>query len=489
MNLEGDRLRRTSWWCAILAIAAAGGRAAPAQEVDEPIVASLVRTWDASGVTVVDGLANVPLSIMRAATADTYRLDLTVLDDTGTALFREGWNRELSEAAAAASGPGVSIQESFRFAVRPGSYVLELRAFAPETRDVAASGRVEFEGFAEAPLVSDLILGSSVGAVGEADRASWSIVRGSVGIASAALPTVLSSQPEIYYFLELYPPADAGPWQAAVTADVVRSNGSRVVSTPRSGLEVSGVTPYTGRLPLAGLPAGEYRLVMRVENVETGQSVETSSAFRVREVVDATMSSRSALSTYFEGLSDSELEATFGGVGVIVSEAERLSFEALPADAKRRYLTDFFGRRDPSPLTSGNEFLDEYVERIGVIRQRYEEKVGVGSYGPWDTARGRIYLKYGEPQDKIAEYFPADEGFATSNIGSGSFAGEPPYEIWRYRETGYVYLFVAENRFGAWRLIYSTDPNIVTFANWMERVGNAALQDLEDHFGIQIDRS
>ena len=112
------------------------------------------------------------------------------------------------------------------------------------------------------------------------------------------------------------------------------------------------------------------------------------------------------------------------------------------------------------------------------------------SHFEWDAERSRMLysgcnLKYGEPQNRIVNYNPADLGTPTGVTGAGGFGGEPPYEIWQYQTTGFVYLFIQDNRFDAWRMIYTTDPDKTSLADWANRVGPEALRDLQTNFGIR----
>jgi GWxTD domain-containing protein len=241
--------------------------------------------------------------------------------------------------------------------------------------------------------------------------------------------------------------------------------------------------PFTGHISLAGLPQGDYQLAMNVGGDVEGE--RRSASFQVlspERAVTAGAAAGSFEADYFATLSDEELEQTFGGVALLITNTERTTFEALPPDAKRRYLTEFFQRHDPNPGSPGNAFLDDYLQRIATIRARYDETVGTEERMPWYTDRGRIYLQYGEPQDRVVNYAPSDIG-SPSSVGGG-FAGEPPYEIWQYQTTSFVYLFIQEDRFDRWRLIYSNDPAIASLADWYRRCGPSALQDLQTNFGI-----
>jgi GWxTD domain-containing protein len=377
------------------------------------------------------------------------------------------------------------LLEPFRFGVRPGEYEVEVRAYPTDAPDLGEWVRVPLAAFAERPSSSDLFLATRVEPITEgAGGGSWSVTHGGFGIAAAARMSVLPTEPDLYYYLELYGLDDEAT-RVSVNAEVL--SGDRVVyRTPVSEVEVvTGGVPFTGHISLAGLPPGEYHLAMNVGNEAEGERrLASFQMLSPESAVAAGTAAGSYEADYFAALSDQELEQTFGGVALLITDSERATFEALPADAKRRYLTEFFQRLDPNPGSPGNQFLEDYVERIQTIRARYGETVGTEERMPWYTDRGRIYLKYGEPQDRVVNYSPSDLGNPTSVIGGGAFAGEPPYEIWQFQTTSFVYLFVQEDRFDRWRLIYSTDPDIASLADWYNRCGPSALNDLMTNFGI-----
>jgi GWxTD domain-containing protein len=424
--------------------------------------------------------------MLAGGTTGAYRFELSVFDATDTQLYRDSWERQLSQQAAAYVESGTSyLLESFRFGVRPGQYEVEVRAYPTDAPDLGERIRLTLVAFDGRPASSDLFLARRVEPITEgAGGGSWSVTHGGFGIAAAARTSVVPSESDLYYYLELYG-LDEETTRVSINAEVV--SGDRVLHrTPVSELEVeSGGVPFTGHISLAGLPPGEYQLAMNVGgDVDGGRRLASFAMLSPERAVIAGAAAGSYEADLFATLSDEELEQTFGGVALMVTNTERATFEALPPDAKRRYLTEFFQRQDPNPGTPGNAFLDEYVGRIATIRARYDETVGTQERMPWYTDRGRIYLKYGEPQDRVVNYSPSDLGNPNAVLGGGSFAGEPPYEIWQYQTTSYVYLFIQEDRFDHWRLIYSTDPDIASLADWYNRCGPSALQDLQTNFGI-----
>jgi GWxTD domain-containing protein len=437
-------------------------------------------------VTVVDGLVNVPLGMLAGGTTDAYRFEVTVSDRSGNELFRDSWVRELSDRAANYVETDASyLLESFRFGLRPGEYEIDIRAYPTDAADLGVRQAIALEAFDRRPPASDLFLSTRVEPLDESGGGSWSVSRGGFGIRAAARTVVFADDPGLYYYIELYGSEEEGT--VSVTAEIRDLSGRSLFRTPADELGVPvGGTPFTGMLPLAGLPVGAYDFLMTLEGGESGMIVR-SAPFEVREsasLAPVASAGQSELEEYFASLSDAELENTFGGVAVLVTPAERKTVEALPPDAQRRYLVEFFGSRDVNPYEPGNAFLEEYLERIAMITARYGERVGTSQRRPWTTDMGYLFLRFGDPPQRVVNYSPSDEGNPTGLVGAGSFAGEPPYEIWQYQDTGFVYLFVEENRFDAWRMIFTTDPNMVTLPDWSRRVGTNCIRDLTTYFGI-----
>lgn len=102
-------------------------------------------------------------------------------------------------------------------------------------------------------------------------------------------------------------------------------------------------------------------------------------------------------------------------VAYIVNQDERRIFQRLVTDEEREhFVAQFWLRRDPTPGTPVNEFKEEHYRRIAYANQRF----AAGVPG-WRTDRGKIYVKYGPP-DEIESHPRGRDG-------------GPPFEQWRYR--------------------------------------------------------
>lgn len=131
----------------------------------------------------------------------------------------------------------------------------------------------------------------------------------------------------------------------------------------------------------------------------------------------------------------------------LMGEGERRAFEdlsrilprdfeeqyaALPAEARIEFQRRFWAQVDPLFLTSTNEFWAEYMARMAYADMRF----GVEEYGlrGWDTDRGVIYVRYGEPVRKAT--FSA----AVTALGDPFGAGRIT-TVWSYGEKGPVFVF------------------------------------------------
>jgi GWxTD domain-containing protein len=100
---------------------------------------------------------------------------------------------------------------------------------------------------------------------------------------------------------------------------------------------------------------------------------------------------------------------------------------------KLGYFKRFWKRVDPNPETEKNELMDEYYLRVNTANQNFSTL----SQDGWLTDRGRIFIKFGEPDDIERHPFEINS---------------QPYEIWRYYGLRKVFLFIDRTNFGDYYL-------------------------------------
>jgi GWxTD domain-containing protein len=111
----------------------------------------------------------------------------------------------------------------------------------------------------------------------------------------------------------------------------------------------------------------------------------------------------------------------------IITDEEKQSFKQLKTDEERQQFVEaFWERRDPTPDTEENEFKEEHYRRIAYSNDHYASGIP-----GWKTDRGRMYIKYGAP-DEIDSH-PSGGSYERPINEGGGETSTYPFETWRYR--------------------------------------------------------
>jgi GWxTD domain-containing protein len=121
-------------------------------------------------------------------------------------------------------------------------------------------------------------------------------------------------------------------------------------------------------------------------------------------------------------------------VRYIITKDESHMFLDLPDEEREQFKEDFWKRRDPDPNTEENEFQMEYYNRLDDADGIFTSEGKPG----WMTDRGRIYVLFGPPMDRM-----------TYPMGYGS--ASRCQEIWYYGN--FPVVFVDNTCTGTYRLI------------------------------------
>ncbi len=84
-------------------------------------------------------------------------------------------------------------------------------------------------------------------------------------------------------------------------------------------------------------------------------------------------------------------------VRYLISEKEKRVFLDIPNDEKKAWIEEFWRQRDPDPGTEENELKMEYFNRIELATEMFRTELKEG----WMSDRGRIYILFGPPMDKV----------------------------------------------------------------------------------------
>ena len=447
---------------------------------DTDLILRAVRSYRAEGGrTEVNAFVQVPYLLMQPTTSGpegrlSYRVEVRVTDSTGLKLLEQSWQ---NQATAALRRPDAFAVDMVRFSLAPGRYRLEVAVVDSVSGRRAATG-VDLEGFATAPAASDLLLSPQIRptAAGDTVPRPAELRWGQMLVSAAARLDLTPLRPTAYYLLEAYSPTQASGTLRLRVAD---STGKSLITTAETPVQVPmGGGVLKGQLDLTGLPPGTYDMVAALEL--SGKTVERAADFTMAgldETLEKDVVRREAAKAtdegYFEAMSEEQLEQAKEPL-VIVAQSGELSkwSKDLSLRAKRRFLVDFWKRRDQTPGTPVNEARQVFYEGVAYADKNFGEKGRVSAPG-WRTDRGRIYVKFGSPDEQL------------DRVQAGRAV---PYQVWRYRRGRDRYYVFADrsNGIGIYQLVHSNDVKEIGLPNWREIVTQEGVADIGRFLGVDF---
>lgn len=421
----------------------------------------------ASGQTVVDAFCQVPFALLdplpRTASAGgvaaIYRFAVTVKDTSGLELLSQSWTQTVA-ARLLGSARGSAV-EHFSFAARPGRYTIDVAVTDSATGRVTRE-RGEVTAFAVAPPASDPLLATAMREAGPAEQpAAGEIRKGGLLIQASGRPVLTPQQARLGYYLELYP---LRAETLTVSLRVRSAQGAQVVATPQERIPIAaggGVT--RGMVDLAGLPPGDYRL--DIVAAGSKDTVVGSAPFRMAGFeTEAAIADAAPARDVFAEMTEARLDTLYLPLVYLMTSDEQGAYSGLTLEGKRRWLRLFWEKRDPTPGTPANEAQEDFYRRIAEANRRFREG-GAARIPGWRTDRGRIFIKYGPP----------DEELNRPQAGSTR-----PFIVWKYTQVRALkYVFLDQTLFGNYALIWTDDRREPSRPNWQELLGPEAVIEVE----------
>jgi GWxTD domain-containing protein len=274
-------------------------------------------------------------------------------------------------------------------------------------------------------------------------------------------------QPALTAYYEVYDrrPARADSALLLVSHEVVDAGGNVTVSGPDTVRTGSGEWGRVVSLDVSKARTGSHTLRVRVVDPATGEETVSERAFSVLWKNDLWATSEQDL---------------LAEARVLFTEEEYERFRNMSAGDRAVYAEQFWARVDPSPNLPGNEVREEFLRRVAHANRQFGDQ-GKGML----TDRGRIYIRFGEPDEIQHELLPtqdsqldqqvpelSEENAAGKLLSSKDVIDTRPYEIWTYtrqgiplfpeRErtttvTGLRFVFVDETGTGHYVLRYQSD--------------------------------
>ena len=157
-----------------------------------------------------------------------------------------------------------------------------------------------------------------------------------------------------------------------------------------------------------------------------------------------------AMATEFAGFTEDLLNEMRQQIEYIITSEERETYKRVKTlDEKRSFFERFWATR------GGPSARRAYMNKIEEANRRFSQ----GSTPGYKMDKGRVFIKYGEPQNIEREN-------AASN--------QKPYEIWQYEnlqaQGNVIFVFADRMGFGRYELIHSTAIGEVFNQNWQQVV-------------------
>ena len=278
------------------------------------------------------------------------------------------------------------------------------------------------------------------------------------------IPTCLfgQDQPVVFYYCELYQLKNGDlNTPLKLTLNVFNSKGKNVFNRSKEINRKNNTRVEVGTVLVNKFPTDAYTMFVSLFDTSTNIGINSSKRFYVYnpDIVStdtATGSHQDVLGSEFAVMSEEEIDNMFAQSKYIALSQEIDQYKKISElEGKRKFMYEFWKKRDPDTSTPGNEYYNKYFQRVRESNQKYSTISRKG----WKSDRGRVYILYGEPSE--IERYPNQ-------------TDSKPYEIWHYNdiEGGVIFVFADLTGFSDYTLLHSTKRGELRDDNWQNRIAS-----------------
>ncbi|MGK2856837.1 MAG: GWxTD domain-containing protein [Thermoanaerobaculia bacterium] len=186
---------------------------------------------------------------------------------------------------------------------------------------------------------------------------------------------------------------------------------------------------------------------------------------KIRNIILSLVAVATVAETAGAALSKDLAEQGKGPMSVYMTREEQQTWKKLKSDEEAKaFIMLFWARRDPTPNTPQNEFVDEVKGRVAYADQSFTTGRGSG----WSSDRGKIHLLFGPPLRRESAGGPPTTNIQTPG-GGGSAAITERTETWVYEKERvpqwagmpiFKVAFRDANSSGEWKLGHEPGTNV-----------------------------
>lgn len=415
-----------------------------------PIIAFAQIFIDCNAFDAGKGLWDVLCSIDIPAEAIEYRniegkltgqisIDVMVTNVLTGKSVTDSWETRSFISKMEEINKKLSLLDNTSFILSPGTYTIDVIVKDIHTGSIMkASETVELDMIDEKPFMSDMLLGISV----KKDSTGSKFARNGYSIVPCPSHMTNNLNPFLIMYTEIYNLRIGSLYSVDYIVinessdTVMMLEGVRDTVRDQAFFNIGGINTI-------GLKEGQYTLYVSV----LSDSVNLSASANITKSAALSSASQSKYT-----LSDKQLDY-YDKIEYIASPGELSQLNKLNAQGRHNFLIKFWEMRDPKPGNDKLEALDEHIKNIEYVNARFSSGLEDG----YDSDRGRIYIKYGEPDEDMK--MPSNKGYK-------------PYENWiYYKQGGLQFIFMDIKGFGKYELVYSStiDEDIpVNYTNYVD---------------------
>ncbi|MCX7022883.1 MAG: GWxTD domain-containing protein [bacterium] len=331
----------------------------------------------------------------------TYVTKLEILNPDGDVIYRKNVTNDVEVTVEDQTHKDSAYSiNTFRVEIEPDLYEARLTIGDPNSK-LQGTAVLPLEIDLEpVPGISDIQLASLAQAVTEEDFDSEGNYKGKADLVKddyfvAPLASRRQVSPDdnlLYFFLELL----THPGKHTFSYEIYDEPG-RLVESGVTDFTGSGIAGTVFSVNAGGWTQGKYSVRGRLTNDSSGEGVgERESFFWIGPETSEAVTEVARVSDV--PMTDREFEQILHEIGFIVTEDELIRLKAAPPEGRWTMVDHFWTVRDPDPTTPENEYKIEYYRRLAYVRVHF----ATGYTDGLDTDQGRLYVKYGPP-DEIVE--------------------------------------------------------------------------------------
>jgi GWxTD domain-containing protein len=368
----------------------------------------------------LDVYVHVPYDVLRFVAFNggyraQYEVTVNVLTEENEAVAEKTWTEDVRHATYEETEKRAAYNLTQRsFDLLPGSYVLRVQVHDNESKKTATVVRKAIVDSYTTPLLtmSDIMLISRV----TSDKGHLNIVPNISG-------NVADVTKGLYVFYELYSP---GGIDSVETLYTIAAGKKANVFSQRVVHAVSGKrTQIIEKLDTAQYSSGAYVLTVEARSLTRGDGTEAQSVAKKKSFVARWGNMPFSIT---------DLDLAIRQLRYIAKDKEYKELEnAKTNEEKQKLFAEFWARRDPSPDTKRNEYMEEYYSRVEYANEHFTHYLA-----GWRTDMGMVFILLGSPNNVERHPFDIDS---------------KPYEVWTYYDYNRSVVFADDTGFGDYKLL------------------------------------